>query len=306
MTAALAPGIHVIVRDWLNANHVLLKGRDENVLIDSAYCTHAQRTLALLAAPEALGDARLDRVINTHCHSDHMGGNAALARDYGCRTSIPCGEAPLIDAWDGKALLYDYADQRTERFRYDDVISPGDELRLGDTFWRALAAPGHAMGALVFYNPEHRVLISGDALWQNGFGVVEPAEGSVQPQLDAVRATLETVSALDIDAVIPGHGAPFTNIAAALERAFGRVDAYAADPQRMARNMIKACFVFMLFDRGSMPLAELPGYLERVGLYRDMNARFLHLAPRAYAETLVAELERAGAVRCENGLVMPR
>ncbi len=34
----------------------------------------------------------------------------------------------------------------------------------------ALAAPGHDMGALVFYNPEHRILISGDALWQNGYG----------------------------------------------------------------------------------------------------------------------------------------
>ena len=43
---------------------------------------------------------------------------------------------------------------------------------LGDLAWQALAVPGHDMDALALYNPEQRLLISGDALWQDGFGVV--------------------------------------------------------------------------------------------------------------------------------------
>ena len=304
-TPRLPPTVHVIVRDWLNANHVLLKGRESRVLIDSGYYTHAQRTLALLLAPEALGDARLDWLINTHCHSDHMGGNAAIKRAYGCRLSIPEGDARLIDEWDVKSLLLDYADQRMENFEYDDTVAPGDELQLGDTTWQAIPAPGHDMGALVFYSPEHRVLISGDALWENGFGVVEPEIGATT-RLDAARATLEAIAQLDIKAVIPGHGEPFGNVEAALERSFSRVEAFAQEPLRMARNLVKSCFVFMLLDRGGIAIADVPVYLDRVGLYRDINAKFFKLAPDDYAAMIVGELERVGAVRRESGRILPR
>ena len=68
------------------------------------------------------------------------------------------------------------------------------------------------MGALVFYNPEHRILISGDALWEHGFGFVMPPE--IDPAaLPATRATLEMLAALDVRIVIPGHGEPFTDVA---------------------------------------------------------------------------------------------
>ena len=67
------------------------------------------------------------------------------------------------------------------------------------------------MGALVFYNAEHRILISGDALWEHGFGFVMPPE--VDPAaLPATRATLEMLAALDVRVVIPGHGEPFTDV----------------------------------------------------------------------------------------------
>ncbi len=75
----------------------------------------------------------------------------------------------------------------------------------GGLEWQALAAPGHDMGALVFYNPEHRILISGDALWENGYGFVMPR--ALDPAaMPATRATLEMIAALDVGIVIPGHG----------------------------------------------------------------------------------------------------
>ena len=110
----LPPQLHVFVRDWLSSNNIFLKSRDGHVLIDSGYVRHAPLTLALLASPQGLGDAPLTKLVNTHCHSDHMGGNASIKARYGCPIAPPEGEAPLISAWDEKTLLLGYCDQRAD------------------------------------------------------------------------------------------------------------------------------------------------------------------------------------------------
>jgi len=296
--------LHVFVRDWLSSNNILLKSRDGHVLIDSGYVRHAPLTLALLASQQGIGDAPLAKLVNTHCHSDHMGGNGAIQARYRCPVALPEGEAPLIAAWDQKALLLDYCDQRADRFVVDEVIKPGETHVWGDLEWRAIAAPGHDMGALVFHNPEHGILISGDALWENGFGIVMPRE--IDPAaLPATRATLEMIAKLDLRVVVPGHGDPFADVAAALDRAFRRLAALEADSLRTARHVLKAILTFAVLDKQRMPMAELPAYLDRVGIYREFNARFFRVAPAELAERLVGELERAGAVRREDGWLRP-
>jgi len=300
----LPPQMHVFVRDWLSANHVVLRSDAGCVVIDSGYDKHVPLMLALIASRVGLDGRPLAKLVNTHCHSDHVGGNAALQRAYGCTIAVPAGEAPLIDAWDERALLYEYADQRAERFAVDEILEPGSTHAWGDIEWRALAAPGHAMGALVFFNDEHRILISGDALWQNGYGIVMPPE--LDPgALPATRATLEMIATLDARCVVPGHGEPFTDVDAALERAFARTTAFEVDPMRTVRHVLKALLVFSLLDRERMPLASLPLYVERVGVYREFNARFLRLDPATLAEKLVTELEVAGAVRRAGGWLVP-
>ncbi len=300
----LPPQVHVFVRDWLSANNVLLRSRDGHVLVDTGYVRHAPLTLALLAAPRGLNGEPLAKVVNTHCHSDHVGGNAAIAQAYGCPIAVPIGEAPLIEAWDGKALLYEYADQRVDRFAVNESLRPGATYLWGDLEWRALAAPGHDMGALVFHNPEHRLLISGDALWENGFGFVMPRE--MDPAaLPATRATLGMLADLDVRVVIPGHGEPFTDMAGALERACRRLDAFEADPLRIARHAVKVILTFALLDRRRMALADLPSYVDRVGIYRDFNAMYFRLPPDRFASMIVEELGRAGAVRSEEGFLVP-
>jgi len=302
MTPAFPPQVHVFVRDWLSSNNILLKAddRDGHVLIDTGYVRHAPLTLALLASRQGLDGERLARVVNTHCHSDHMGGNAAVARAYGCPISVPAGEAPLIERWDTRALWLDYAGQAAERFDVDDVIEPDSVHVWGGLEWRALAAPGHDMGAVVFHNPEHRILISGDALWQNGFGLVMPPQ--VDPAaLPATRATLEMLATLDVGVVIPGHGEPFADVAGALDRAFSRVGAFEADEHRVARHALKVLLTFTLLDRQRMPLAGLPAFVEQVPIFRDFNARYFGVSPAELAERLVRELERAGAARRDRG-----
>ena len=298
------PQLHVFVRDWLSANNVLLKSRDGHVLIDTGYVRHAPLTLALLASARGIGAEPLAWVVNTHCHSDHIGGNAAIVAKYGCPVAVPRGEAPLVERWDGKALLYDYCDQRADRFTVDQALCPDTTHVWGDLEWRALAAPGHDMGALVFHNAEHGILVSGDALWENGFGFVMPPE--LDPAaLPATRATIEMIAALDVRVVIPGHGEPFTDVAGALDRARRRIAAFEEDSSRVARHAVKVNFVFTLLDRQRIAVSELPAYFDRIGFYRDFNRQFFRLPPSQFAAMLVGELERSGAVRREDSWLFP-
>ncbi len=296
--------IHVFVRDWLSSNNIVLKSRDGNVLVDSGYLRHAPLTLALLASERGVGEAGLAALVNTHCHSDHVGGNAAIARKYECPISVPAAEAPLVERWDGKALLYDYCDHQIERFVVDRVIPAGSTHVWGDLEWSALAAPGHDMGALVFHNAEHGILISGDALWEHGFGFVMPPEIDAAA-MPATRATLEMLATLDVRVVIPGHGEPFTDVAAALDRARRRVESFAADSRRIARHALKVNLMFALLDKQRMPVAGLPAYVERVGIYREFNAIFFRVPPARLAELLVGELVKAGAARIASGDLVP-
>ena len=58
---------------------------------------------------------------------------------------------------------------------------------------------------------------------------------------------------------------------------------------------------FILLDQGSLPLADLPAYLQQVPFYREFNERYVRLPPTELAEHLVAELERTGAAHREAG-----
>ncbi len=185
------------------------------------------------------------------------------------------------------------------------MIAPGSFTVWGELEWRALSAPGHDMGALVFYNPEHRILISGDALWENGYGLVMPPEVDARA-LPAARATLEMIAELRVAIVIPGHGEPFGEVDAALERAFQRTTAFEADSVRIARHALKALLAFNLLDRQRMPLDEVVAFVERIPVFSEFNAIYFRREPKDLAQMLVGELERAGAVRVEQGVLLPR
>lgn len=273
------------------------------MLVDSGYVAHAAQTVTLVE--HALQGRSLPWLVNTHCHSDHMGGNAALRRAHDCRISLPAGEAPLIERWDDAALLLSYADQRAERFEFDDTFAAGDTLRMGPLDWQVIAAPGHDTHAVMFYAAEPRVLISGDALWENGFGVIFPQLFGRDSALAETRATLDAIAALDAAVVIPGHGPAFTDVRAALERAYSRLRGFETDPARLARHCAKVMLTFALLERQRLPIADVPRYVESVPILRDMNRQFFALAPEAYAAWLVEELERARAVRREGDDLVP-
>jgi len=257
MIARLPACMQVFERGWLSANNVLFTG-EQTALVDSGYVTHAPQTLALVR--HVLSERPLDLLVNTHLHSDHCGGNAALQAAYGCHTMIPAAEASKVAAWDEDALSFRATGQQCARFGFDALLAPGDELELGGLRWQVLGAPGHDPHALLLFCADEGVLIAGDALWENGFGVIFP-ELAGEPGFDETRATLDLIGTLDARVVVPGHGRVFDDVTGALARAYSRLDYLAGDPRRNAENAVKVLVKFLLLERQRILLAELPALL---------------------------------------------
>lgn len=305
MTSAirLPESVRVIERGWLSSNNILLFDGGEATLVDSGYVGHASQTVELVKS--ALAGRRLVKLANTHSHSDHIGGNAALQRAFGCEILIPAGIEEHIANWDEQALLLAPAAQRGDRFRHDGVVRPGERLTMGGLEWQAHSAPGHDMDALVFHCPSARLLISGDALWEDGFGIIFGELLGQPGALQATRATLDMISGLAVDTVIPGHGKPFGDVPAVLKRAYKRIEAFEADPARMARNAIKACFIFNLLDLQGLPRDRLEAHLASVPFFRDIGTRLLGMEVPALATWLLSELKRGCALEERDGMLLP-
>ena len=301
---AFPPTLRVLERGWVSSNNIVFLGRDDTAVVDTGYVRHAAQTVSLIG--NVLSGRPLARIINTHTHSDHIGGNAALKRAHpGVRIAIPEGDTDVIGTWDEAALHLTTMGQECERFGFDATFTANDTLMLGDLAWRVVASPGHHMASLMLYCEEARLLISADALWENGFGVIFPEiDGDHASQGEAFaaqRATLETIAALDVDLVIPGHGAPFSDVAGALERAFGRLDYFIAHPERHARNGLKVALSFLLMIEGRIELALLPQRLAALPLAVRINEAHYRLDPAALAQFVVAELEKGGAAHRHDG-----
>jgi glyoxylase-like metal-dependent hydrolase (beta-lactamase superfamily II) len=294
-------GMTVFERGWLSSNNILFDGPEGTALVDSGYATHAPQTLALVR--HALQDRQLDRLLNTHLHSDHCGGNALLQAHYGCHTSIPACDAVRVRDWDQAALSFHATGQQCDRFAFDAVLQNGDAISLGGMPWQVLAAPGHDNHALLLYCPGDGTLIAGDALWENGFGVIFP-ELAGEPGFDEQASTLDLITQLAPQRVIPGHGAPFTDVAGALARARSRLAYLAADPRRNAENAVKVMLKFLLLERQKIALDTIPALFGAIPVVNDACARLLRTSTADLTPWAVAALVRAGAARSADGYLV--
>lgn len=299
----LLPGITVFERGWLSSNNVLLHGDGAGaVLVDASHVLHAQQTVALVR--RALGGEPLAAVVNTHLHSDHCGGNAALQQAFGCRITIPPGQWAAVQVWDEWALSYAPTGQRCQRFSADNVLAPGQTLTAGPTRWQALAAPGHDPHSLILFDAEQRVVITADALWERGLGVIFPELEGENAFDDAARV-LDLIESLDARWAIPGHGAPFSDIAGALATARRRLAAFRADPHRHARHAVKALLKYHLLEEQQQAWAPLMAWFTGVPLYGAVWQRMGRPQGtlEAFAEQVIGELSAAGVLAVRGGIV---
>jgi glyoxylase-like metal-dependent hydrolase (beta-lactamase superfamily II) len=300
--SALA-GLSVLQRGWLSSNNVLLHGEpgEGATLVDSGHCAHAAHTLALVR--HALGGEPLAQLVNTHLHSDHCGGNAALQGAFGMPIHIPPGQWQAVLQWDEEALSYRPSRQRCERFTPDARLAPGDTLRCGNRAWEVLAAPGHDPDSVMLFDAAHGVLISADALWENGFGIVFPELDGIDA-FDDVAAVLDLIDRLPVQWVLPGHGAPFQDVTAALARARSRLAGFRADPARHDRHAAKVLLKFHLLEEQAQPLPELRAWFGATPLMQGMWQRLARpqTSLAAWCDALVAELAAGGALAMREGV----
>ena len=248
------PGFYFFERGWLSSNNVLLIDDDQSTLIDSGYATHAEQTLALVQ--HQLSGRALDRLINTHLHSDHCGGNSLLQKTFpNLRVVIPPGHFEAALLWDQEALTYLPTGQLCPRFVPDHVLLPGTEVRSGVYVWEVHAAPGHDPHSVVLFEPQLRWLISADALWGNGFGVVFPELEGIEA-FDEVSATLDLIEKLAPTQVFPGHGAAFQDVSEALGQARSRLDQFVSQPHKHTAYASKVLLKFKLMEFQSVSLSD--------------------------------------------------
>lgn len=280
------PGLAVVVRGWLHGNTVVLPGRVPAVM-DTGYHTGADELLELLAGEAGL--AGLAHIYLTHVHSDHAGGCATLRRRTGATIHAHRDCQKLVETWNPRDLWLEGMGQHMDRFLVERTLSPVDEVETGALRWRVLATGGHAVGGVSFYEPNHKILVSGDALWEDGFGVLNvPLEG--EQVFDRADQALDALAELDVALVIPGHGPPFTDFGGAIVRARKTLATWRDDTERMVRHNLRSGLAFWLLAHEGASRAEL----------ETMVATFLRSSGLAAGDDAVAQilagLARAGAL----------
>ena len=298
-TPGLWPGMFFLERGWLSANNILFLDADAATIVDTGYCTHAEQTLALLRS--TMGDRPLTRILNTHLHSDHCGGNAALQAAWPeVQTWIAPGQAQHVARWNPEALSYIPSGQECPRFTAQHVLQPGTEITLGGRPWQIHAAPGHDPHSIMLFEPQRRLLISADALWENGFGVVFPEiEGT--HAFEEVAATLDVIEALQPALVLPGHGPMFSDAATALATARRRLQQFMQQPERHARYAAKVLLKYKLLEWQQLPLPQVWAWCQQTPYVGMLHARYFAAQPlQAWLEALVQELVNSGAATLER------
>ena len=298
----LFSGLQVVERGWLSANMVIAQGQ-QSAVVDTGYVRHEAQTLALVRA--AFGQSGPQLLINTHLHSDHCGGNAALQKAFPTmRTLIPPGHAAEVAAWDAYALSYEPTGQLCPRFTFDEVLKPGQDLLLGDRPWQVLAAPGHDPHSVVLFEPDSRTLISADALWENGFGVVFPELEGLHAFAE-VGATLDLIEGLQPKTVIPGHGAVFGYRPEVMARARQRLASFVNDPQRHAQHAVKVLLKYKLLEVQQQALPDFMAWACSTAYMQALHRNgFAQRSIEDWLISLLADLQKVGAAQVQDGLVM--
>lgn len=290
-------------RGWLSSNSVILLSDDSACVIDTGYSTHAEQTCSLVDA--VLGqDLRLAHMVNTHLHSDHCGGNALLAQRHSdALIWVPEPYVPSVESWDSNALSHEPTGQVCPPFTHDRVLVPGGVFSFSGRRWQIIHAPGHDDWAIMLFCPDDAILISGDALWGNGFGVVFPAISS-NTGFDRVEFTLDVIEQLSPKIVIPGHGPVFSDVSDAIDRARSRLSHFVSNPISHALYAAKVLIKFKLLEwqqiskSAFLSWCEVNEYL--IALHRS---HFLAKGYLLWIDELLESLESSGACQQQNGFL---
>ena len=148
------------------------------------------------------------RLINTHCHIDHVFGNKFVAERYGLELEIHEGELPVLQACPQVSEFYGipYLDHSPMPGKY---IAEGDVITFGNTKLETLFTPGHSPASISFFNREAKIIIAGDVLFHESIGRTDLPGGNHATLIKSIKEQLFPLG--DDVTVYPGHG-PATTI----------------------------------------------------------------------------------------------
>ena len=295
-------GLVVLERGWLSSNNILFRGRQGATVVDTGYDSHAEQTVALLR--RELLDQPLVRIVNTHLHSDHCGGNAALQQAWGSEIWVPEVSFDAVRHWDTRRLTYAATDQRCARFRADRPLAADQTLRLGNFDWQVISSPGHDPEAMMLFQPESRVLISADALWESGLAIIFP-ELHGRSGFAEAHAVLNLIQMLAPRVVIPGHGPPFSNVAAAIQASRSRLEAFEREPHRHLAYAARALVTFRLLEIRRCECEQLLDWMVGTPIFVAMlDTGHAGESAEALAQRTVERLVGDGTIRQDGATLV--
>jgi len=260
-------------RPFPDANLLLLHGR-QPALVDSGFVGHARETVDWARA--RAGHVAL--VVNTHWHSDHVGGNAAL-QAAGAAVAAGVPEAEAVARREPGCCQAEYLDQPVAPYSVDQPLHDGQIMRLGDADWQVVLTPGHTPGHLSLWQPDERLVVVGDALSDYDVGWVNLALDGPDAAATAL-ASVHRLADLGPRVLLPAHGPIPADPGAALGAAVRRAQRLVDDPGGAVWYGIRRILAFALMIRGGVAADDIEPYLH-ARMWLTDAARLLGRTPHA-------------------------
>ncbi len=188
-------------------NSYVVSGPDGSaVIIDPGCATSAEKHA--LSAYISANNLQVKALLSTHCHIDHVLGNAYVLRTYPVDYYIHKLDLPVLAAAERSAQVYGIEgfepSPQPNHFLEDKQI-----LTFGAIELQVIFGPGHAPGHVAFYSPADALVISGDILFQGSFGRVDLPGGDIEVLKKTIKERFFTLP--DETIIYCGHG-PNTSI----------------------------------------------------------------------------------------------
>ena len=285
-------------RKMPSANVILLQG-ERPILVDSGFIDGIDRTLSGLVEMETQPED-LQLVVNTHYHSDHVGGNHIFQERYDVDIAAHRWDARLINRRDRHACSAAWLRQPIEPYTVDTALSDGDKLSTGSLEFEVLHTPGHTLGHISLYEPEREFLICGDLLHDDDIGWLNPfREGSVS--LELAYESLRRVEKRSVKWACSGHGPPMHNPERAMHDALERIEFWMERPKRAGWHAIKRIFSYALIIDGGVRDEDIESYLLSRPWFRDFAEHTFGADLDDFQSELIEEMLRSGAAKWKDG-----
>lgn len=158
-----------------------------------------EKTIESFVAEKKL---KVKYLINTHCHIDHILGNAFIKETYNPRFLAPEEDIFLIENAVEQGKMFGLKVKKSPK--PDELLSEKLDIQLGNIIGRLLYTPGHSPGEYCILFEEDKLCISGDVLFYESIGRTDLWKGDYETLINSIRTKLFVLP--DDTKVYPGHG----------------------------------------------------------------------------------------------------